>query len=510
MADNMAESSLFPPLGDVRQETRRNVPHSLRSKGAWAFVALVFYVIAVGMLVAHERSKLFSAVQELERIHVIEETLAKVNTAVAHAILNLQEVYYSAETPDGAYTGVMTVVEAIQGGLAGLTKHHSAFQNRIAAFDRGLERMRIEPGRGPLLALRMSLHEMVSELDEYTRGVRERKDRLSDNYRQAYDAITLIALLGGVAGVILFGGLVALFFSRLVWDIKKLEARALEVVSGYRDEPLEVIRRDELGGLMEWVNRMQAELRHREHQLEISRRQGFHQEKMAALGSLAAAVAHEINNPIAAINGVAEVIHQVRCSPECNIPDAPCRPELILEQTRRISKITRQLSDMSAPGSHEPQLLDLNSIVRNICGFITYDRRFRGVELTLELDPALPAVFAVADHFTQIIMNLLINAADATENIGGRKPAIAVATRVDDGRAVLEVRDNGCGMDASTRALAFEEGFTTKPVGKGSGLGLFMCKTLAADAGGHIEVDSAPGSGTRVRVHLPFAEQGAG
>lgn len=507
MRVKLAENSLYSTLPGATPLAANKVRLSLRSKGMLAFVVLLAYVAVVGLFAALERSKLFAAVQELERIHVIEERLARVNTAVANAVLNLQEAYYTS-VPRTEHEGVTIDVEAVQGGLEQLKQHEPKFRHRIATLARDLSSFQRLPARSALLALRIGLHDLVSELDEFTRRVRDRKDRLSNEYRVAYDAMTLITLIGGLVGAMLFGGIVTLFFSRLVWDIKKLEARALEIVAGYRGVPLEVMRRDELGSLMESVNRIQSELAHHEHQLEISRRQSFHQEKMAALGALAASVAHEINNPIAAISGVAEAIHEVRCSPACASAGVPCHPELILEQTSRITKITRQLAEMSAPMSPEMQLLDLNGLVRNVCSFVGYDKRFRNVNLTLDPDPHLPAVNGVPDHLTQVLMNLLINAADAVEGVTARKPSIAVETRTSGDEALLSVIDSGCGMDDETRARAFDEGFTTKPAGKGSGLGLFMCKSLLADMGARIDLDSTPGSGTRVTVHMPLPQQG--
>jgi signal transduction histidine kinase len=158
---------------------------------------------------------------------------------------------------------------------------------------------------------------------------------------------------------------------------------------------------------------------------------------------------------------------------------------------------------MTAPYSPEAQLIDLNALVRGTCGFVRYDRRFHNVEFNLGLDPQLPAVHAVADHLTQVLMNLLINAADAAEFVVDRKPTISVQTGSSGGEVVLEVADNGGGMDVQTLARAFDEGFTTKPPGKGSGLGLFMCRSLIEAEGGRIELESAPGRGARATVHLP-------
>jgi signal transduction histidine kinase len=296
------------------------------------------------------------------------------------------------------------------------------------------------------------------------------------------------------------------FFNRLARDIRALEARAADVVSGYNGAPLDITRRDEVGGLMQAVNRMQREIRHREQQMDMSRQQRFHHEKMAAIGSLAAAVAHEINNPIAAITGIA------RCMSDAKItcPGAEligCSPELILEHAQRIASITRQVAELTAPHSPEPELLDLNALVTNTCNFISYDQRFGGINLVFALDHDLPAINAVADHLTQVLMNLLINAADALDGVTGRKPTIRVVTGTVDGEVLMKVSDNGCGMDRAVLSQAFNDSFTTKPPGKGSGLGLFLCKTLVEQRGGRIELESTPGVGTTAQICLPLQHQ---
>ena len=151
-------------------------------------------------------------------------------------------------------------------------------------------------------------------------------------------------------------------------------------------------------------------------------------------------------------------------------------------------------------------MLDLNALVRNTCSFIRYDNRFRSIDLVLELDSQIRAIDAVADHLTQVLMNLLINAADALENLSGRKPTICVATQAAESEVVMTVKDNGNGMDSAVLARAFEESYTTKPSDKGRGLGLFLCKSLIEGDGGRIELDSTHGVGTTARICLPMAQ----
>ena len=165
--------------------------------------------------------------------------------------------------------------------------------------------------------------------------------------------------------------------------------------------------------------------------------------------------------------------------------------------------ITRQLADFSSPKAGDAELLDVNGLVESTVTFLRYDRRLRAVAIELELDRQLPAVMAVGDHLTQILMNVLLNAADAIGE-AGVKGRVKVATSLRGGEVLVTVADNGKGMDAATKARAFDEYFTTKPAGKGTGLGLSLCRRLMRGEGGEIELESLPGVGTTVVLRLPL------
>jgi signal transduction histidine kinase len=207
---------------------------------------------------------------------------------------------------------------------------------------------------------------------------------------------------------------------------------------------------------------------------------------MAAVGALAAQVAHEINNPIAVIAGIADAIGEAR----------------IAEQARRVAGIARQIAEMSSPQPAERQLLDLNGLVENACGMARYDRRLRKVNVELALDRSLPAVHAVGDHLTQVLMNLLTNAGDAIAD-AGVAGSIRVATQREGAAVLLTVADNGTGMDERIRSRAFDEFFTTKPQGKGCGIGLALSRRLLRESGGDITLESHPGEGALATVRLP-------
>ena len=180
---------------------------------------------------------------------------------------------------------------------------------------------------------------------------------------------------------------------------------------------------------------------------------------------------------------------------------------MILQQARRVMNITRQISEFSTPMPSEPGLLDLNTLIRSTARFISFDRRFGIIDMEFNLDSALPAVYAVGDHVTQVIMNLLVNAADATEGRVNPKPHIAISTYHQGQYAVISVADNGMGMDRDTLKRVFEEFFTTKSPGRGSGIGLTISRSLIESDGGDISLDSELGVGTVVTVRLPLATE---
>jgi len=165
--------------------------------------------------------------------------------------------------------------------------------------------------------------------------------------------------------------------------------------------------------------------------------------------------------------------------------------------------ITRQISEFSLQRPLEPALIDLNTLVRSTCNFIGFDKRFRGIALKQDLADGLPALLVVSDHVVQVLMNLLINAADALEGREKLAPTILVETRLAGSAAVIVVADNGPGIASEHLGRIFETHFTTKPPGRGSGLGLSLCRSLLQQDGGEIEVETVVGRGTTVRVTLP-------
>jgi two-component system sensor kinase FixL len=248
-----------------------------------------------------------------------------------------------------------------------------------------------------------------------------------------------------------------------------------------------------------------TERKRAERELERTRQQYFHREKIAAMGQLAAGIVHEVGNPAAAISGAVSALrHRQRSGKDGIGTDATVvrNLDLIAEQSDRLAAMTREISDFARPRETRRSLLDLNQIVRGAVSIMRFDPRVQDAELVLDLDPELPALHASQDQLTQVVLNLVLNAADACEERADEASRIDVRTLRADSGALLMVSDNGVGMDAETIQHAMDPYFSTKGQERGMGLGLALCHDIVTEHGGEISIQSMPGAGTTVRVRL--------
>jgi signal transduction histidine kinase len=230
-----------------------------------------------------------------------------------------------------------------------------------------------------------------------------------------------------------------------------------------------------------------------------------HRDRLAALGTLAAGLAHEINNPLTYV--LLDVDAALKALPTIGGADA-CREHVagLLHQAQsgldRIRDVVRSVRILAQAEQIQPSPLDVNATVRSALAIVIHDVRARA-RLVTQLDE-VPWVMAEEGRLGQVVLNLLVNAVQATPE--GRPDAheIRVRTFSDDaGDAVIEVADTGAGIPEHLLPRIFEPFFTTKPVGQGSGLGLSVAQGIVSSFGGTIVVESQEGRGTTVRVILP-------
>lgn len=232
----------------------------------------------------------------------------------------------------------------------------------------------------------------------------------------------------------------------------------------------------------------------------------MHTEKMAAIGQLVSGVAHEVNNPLTAIMGFADLLQS-----NTELPDT-ARQELgiIMQEAQRTKVIVQNLLSFARkmPAQREP--LEVNEIVRRTLQLRAYDFSRHGVDVVEQLDTDVPAVMGDPHQLQQVVLNIVNNAYDAVRETG--KPGhIVVKTGVDEGYTSISVRDSGTGIAHPERI--FDPFFTTKEVGKGTGLGLSICYGIVREHGGEVlchNNEDGPGATFTVRLPMLAAEIGVG
>jgi len=493
-----------PPVNEMEIRADSEVP--LRVKGFLAFAAVVIFAVLLTTFTFGKKAELVDEFERLQNLYKVEEQLRQVDATAFHIVM---AVFINSDKDDQN-----SVVQRFQSNFDLLKRKNSELTMRypyasvnLAGVEQALAQATEHPSAAALAAMNSELLKVKIEVTQHIDESRRDQIATAERFHMQWDSAALASLLFGLIGLLLLGAIIGLFFTRLTNDLHTLKARALDIIRGERNVLTPVTRNDEVGELMQAVNQMARALDEREKELVIARQKYFHQEKMAAVGALAAGVAHEIGNPIAAMSGVLQEMVVEQSTGKRKMAEGS---KLAMLQTHihRLSAITREISEFAAPQPLERQLLDLNGLVRTTAGLMGYDKRMRRVNLRLNLDSQLPAIYGVADQLTQVIMNLLINAADALESADNSSQEITLLTEVVNRNVRLIVADNGCGISKETLGRVFEAFFTTKR--RGNGLGLSLCYSIITGHGGTIEIDSIPGEGTKVQVILPLPSDGEG
>ncbi len=247
-----------------------------------------------------------------------------------------------------------------------------------------------------------------------------------------------------------------------------------------------------------FVGRVVSRLARREEQMLHLNRQLAHSEKLASIGTLAAGVAHEINNPAGVIQNKVQVLRY-------RVADGAA-PDALLEELATVEKHAQRIGTITAgllafsretPFSLLP--LDLNVLVREGAELASVPVRTARVGLKLQLSPGRPRVMGSHNHLLQVLVNLILNAVDAS----APGAEVTLRTAVEGDRVVLRVEDQGVGIAPENLSKIYDPFFTTKDVGKGTGLGLAITHGIVERHGGTIEVASQLRKGTTFAVWLP-------
>jgi len=337
-------------------------------------------------------------------------------------------------------------------------------------------------------------------------------------------AATIVVL--SAAFVVLASALIALFVHRLVYvPLRDLEGGARRLAAGNLEEAIPVRAEDEFGRLarsfnamtaalarsraelQDWARTLEQKVAERTRALRVAEAETVRGEKLASVGLLAAGIAHELNNPLTGVLTFSCLMRKK--APEGSQEAADL--DLVIRETKRCAAIIRRLLDFARDKAPEKKFADLNALIEETVRIVELPAHLDDIEIALELDRALPRVWADADLLKQVVMNMVVNAQHAIEGRG----RITIRTRVAGPRRAkpgapevpmveIAIVDTGCGIPENDLRRIFDPFFTTKGVGKGTGLGLSVSHGIVEAHGGAIEVESATGAGSTFHVFLPI------
>ena len=306
-------------------------------------------------------------------------------------------------------------------------------------------------------------------------------------------AVIIVAGAGAVAICAVLIIVLAYLIQRPMVELQKKIAQVgagdLNVSVGFAK------RNDEIGDLGRNFNRMVEQLRlNREEIDRLHRTQMSRAEHLATLGELAAGLAHEIRNPLAGIAGVIDIIGR-------DLPPTSTARSVVKDVRQEITRINRIVSDLLETARPRPLQVrpgDLNTTVEHAVMLARQQALSKTITIELKKDPSLQQVNHDSDQIHQVLLNLLLNAIQATEGKGN----IQVELEHRDENAVIVVSDNGRGISPEHLPNIFRPFYTTK--GNGTGLGLSLARRIAEEHRGRIEVTSSVGHGSKFVVFLPF------
>ena len=242
-------------------------------------------------------------------------------------------------------------------------------------------------------------------------------------------------------------------------------------------------------------------LKHQFKELEDSHNRLLLSDKMASIGLLTAGIAHEINNPLFVITGYLDVLNENVREGKISTEDLSEIADKLNTASKSIVKLVAGIKTYARIEDTDPIPIDLNSAIQESLNLVSFLYGRENIELKNELSPGFPMILGNIGKLQQVLMNLFSNAKDAMESSAIK--IISVSTREEADKVVIEVADTGCGIDPEHIKYVFSRSYTTKPVGKGSGMGLDLVRKIVEEMDGSIGVESEISKGTTFRIVFP-------
>lgn len=291
----------------------------------------------------------------------------------------------------------------------------------------------------------------------------------------SYDAYSLLSWFLFAIFAFVISALIATLLNYLEWQIEA------------RDEILSL-----MGDLNDYIKR-----------LESTQKQLIQAEKLSALGKLSAAIAHEINNPLAGVLVYVKLLTKKMGSGSFEREGVITDLSKIEAAVRHCSRLVRGLLDFARQSEPVLKPVEVETVVNQVIYLVSHQAEMKGIEVITKTDPSVPPVMADASQIQQVLTNLTVNAIQATPK-GGK--LVIHTSSGDDGYVQVSVQDTGCGIPPENMDKLFTPFFTTKDV-KGVGLGLSVSYGIIERHGGKIDVQSEVGVGSKFTVHLPVAKK---
>jgi signal transduction histidine kinase len=350
------------------------------------------------------------------------------------------------------------------------------------------------------------LQQLSAELPSYLHG---RMQKFTDEVRIRYRTLIGVTWITTVSVAVMLFLFVRLFMTWIFRPLRILIKGSRRVAGGDFSHRIRLDSEDEMSELANAMNNMTERFQtirdHLDSQVKERTMQVVRSSQLASVGFLAAGVAHEINNPMAAIAMSAESLE--RQLNEGAVPDkqqaegARSYLRMIQDEAFRCKSITDQLLDFSRTGDGQRQNADLRELILGVIEMVRH--LAKNEERNVALAPCKSVIATIhPQEIKQVVLNLITNALDSTDPGG----TVTIELGIQDGKAQICVSDNGCGMTDEVRENLFEPFFTRRRSGQGTGLGLAIASKIVADHGGRIHAESdGPGCGSQFRVALPLA-----
>jgi two-component system NtrC family sensor kinase len=320
------------------------------------------------------------------------------------------------------------------------------------------------------------------------------------------------------------------FFTRrfVAAPIRQLIEGTKRVSAMELDAPIEIVRTSEeleqlalsfdamrerlrlaVAEINQFTQNLETKVEERTEQLHAAQKKLLQSDRLASLGRLAASVAHEINNPVSGVLNLSMLMQRLLKDdgiPPGRIGEFRKYLGQVVSETSRVGRIVSDLLAFSRRSKPQQAEADLNKIVRTTLSLIAHKLKLNNLEVQTDFAADLPPVSCDSSQIQQVVLNLLLNASEATQTHDSGRIAVRTSLGPAGKTIVLEVTDDGEGIAPENMAKIFDPFFTTKPEGKGVGLGLAVSYGIVQEHGGDVEVKSKVGEGTTFLVTLPVTQ----